>query len=227
MSSKKEKIKCRKVKAVLRYHVPNRHEKPEQYAHHLLFMFFPFRNESELCCTPSGTYVEKLNEPQVLTVVNENKQKFEPFADLVDLALSNFNADLSHSQDSYAQQENDEVCNLLHATSTLLDEEDPEDEVVLFNDESCSIPKTTLTFLSDDEINENICSLNTKQRMIYELVNKWAIDHTKNLRTFCPSTVKPIYLFITGNGGCGKSHLAKTHTLFRDPLPPPSCVRTM
>ena len=31
------------------------------------------------------------------------------------------------------------------------------------------------------------------------------IDHTKNL-----STVKPIYLFITGNGGCGKSHLAKT-----------------
>ena len=210
MSLKKEKIKCRKVKAVLRYHVPNRHKKPEQYAHHLLFMFFPFRNESELCCTPSGTYMEKLNEPQVLTVVNENKQKFEPFADLVDLALSNFHADLSHNQDSYAQQENDEVCNLLHATSTLLDEEDREDEVILFNDESCSIPKTTLTFLSDDEINENICSLNTKQRMIYELVNKWAIDHTKNLRTLCPSTVKPIYLFITGNGGCGKSHLAKT-----------------
>ena len=124
MSLKKEKIKCHKVKAVLRYHVPNRHKKPEQYAHHLLFLFFPFRNESESCCTPSGTYMEKLNEPQVLTVVNENKQKFEPFADLVDLALSNFHADLSHNQDSYAQQENDEVCNLLHVTSTLLDEED-------------------------------------------------------------------------------------------------------
>ena len=73
MSSKKEKIKCRKVKAVLRYHVPPRHKKTEQYAHRLLFMFFPFRNESELCCTPSGTYMGKLNEPQVLTVVNENK----------------------------------------------------------------------------------------------------------------------------------------------------------
>ena len=210
MSSNKEKLKCRKVRAVLRYHVPNRHKKPEQYAHHLLFMFFPFRNESELCNTPSGTYMEKLNEPQVLAIVNENKQKFEPFADVVDLALSNFHADLSHNQDSYAQQENDEVDNLLHATSTLLDEESPEDDVVLFHDESGSIPKNDLTFLSDDEINQNIRSLNTKQRMIYEIVNKWAVNHTKNLRTLCPSAVKPIYLFITGNGGCGKSHLAKT-----------------
>ena len=24
-----------------------------------------------------------------------------------------------------------------------------------------------------------------------------------------PSVIKPLYLFITGNGGCGKSHLAK------------------
>ena len=31
------------------------------------------------------------------------------------------------------------------------------------------VPKTALTFLSDDEINENIRSLNTKQRMIYEV----------------------------------------------------------
>ena len=65
MSSKKEKLKCRKVRSVLRYHVPNRHKTPEQYAHHLLFMFFPFRIESELCCTPSGTYMEKLNEAQI------------------------------------------------------------------------------------------------------------------------------------------------------------------
>ena len=89
--------------------------------------------------------MEKLNEPQVSTIVNENKQKFEPFADVVDLPLSNFHADLSHNQDSYAQQENNEVDN-----STLLDEEQhPEHDVVLFNDESGSIPKTTLTFLSD------------------------------------------------------------------------------
>ena len=83
-------------------------------------VFFPFRNEFELCCTPSGTDMEKLTEVQVLTTVNENEQMFEPFADVVDLTLSNFHANLSHNQDSYAQQHKYEVGNLLHATSTLL-----------------------------------------------------------------------------------------------------------
>ena len=90
---------------MLRYHVPNRHKKPEQYAHHLLFMFFPFRKESELCS--SGSYMEKLRESQAMSIVNENKQRFEPFADLVDTALCNMHATLSHNKDSYAQQEND------------------------------------------------------------------------------------------------------------------------
>ena len=40
LMSSKEKLKLRKEKCVLRYHVPNQHTKPELYAHHLLFMFF-------------------------------------------------------------------------------------------------------------------------------------------------------------------------------------------
>ena len=106
MSSTKEKLKCHKVKAVLRYHVPNRHKKPEQYAHNLLFMFFPFRNESELC---SG----KTNDSQAMAIVNENKQRIEPFADLVDTALCNMHVNLSHNQDAYAQQENDKISDKL------------------------------------------------------------------------------------------------------------------
>ena len=43
--SSEEKLKCRKVRAVLRYHVPNVKKHLEQYAHHLLFSFYPFRNE--------------------------------------------------------------------------------------------------------------------------------------------------------------------------------------
>ena len=31
-----------KVEFVLGYHVPNKHKDPEAYAHHLLFMFYPF-----------------------------------------------------------------------------------------------------------------------------------------------------------------------------------------
>ena len=37
-----EKLKCRKVTAVLRYHAPNVNKHLEQYAHHLLFSFYLF-----------------------------------------------------------------------------------------------------------------------------------------------------------------------------------------
>ena len=53
MSRNNEKLKCRKVKAILRYHVPNQNKRPDEYAHHLLFMYYPFRNEEEL---RQGTY---------------------------------------------------------------------------------------------------------------------------------------------------------------------------
>ena len=117
MYSAIEKLKCRKVKAVLRYHVPNRFKNPEQYAHHLLFMFLPFRNESELCSM--GTYMEKLSDPQVMASVYENKQRFEPFADLVDTALGNFHSNLRNNQGPYVQQENDVISDMLQATLLL------------------------------------------------------------------------------------------------------------
>ena len=48
LMSSKEKLKCRKIRSVLRYHVPNKHKFPEKYSHHLLFMYYPFRSEAEL-----------------------------------------------------------------------------------------------------------------------------------------------------------------------------------
>jgi hypothetical protein len=40
-------IKCRKIKAVIRYHTPNKRKEPEKYFHHLLMLYFPWRNEQE------------------------------------------------------------------------------------------------------------------------------------------------------------------------------------
>ena len=48
MTHDNEKLKFRKVRAVLRYHQPNRQKNFEQYAHHLLFTFFSFRDEAYL-----------------------------------------------------------------------------------------------------------------------------------------------------------------------------------
>ena len=87
MSSKKI-LKCQKVKAVLIYDQPRPHRNVEQYAHHLLFVFYPFRHEEELKYTVTGTYFAKLQEPAVLNIINRNKSVMEPYGDMVEPNLS-------------------------------------------------------------------------------------------------------------------------------------------
>ena len=48
LMSSKEKLKCRKVSYVLQSYVPNQLTQPEEYAHHMLFMYYPFRSENDL-----------------------------------------------------------------------------------------------------------------------------------------------------------------------------------
>ena len=62
----------------------------EEYAHHLLFSFCPFRHEGELKYAPvSGTYLLKLQQPNVLDIVNRNRHIMESYSDIVDDALVN------------------------------------------------------------------------------------------------------------------------------------------
>ena len=43
----REIMKCRKIKAVIRYHTPNKRKEPGKYFHHLLMLYFPWRKEQE------------------------------------------------------------------------------------------------------------------------------------------------------------------------------------
>ena len=72
-------------------------------------MFYPFHKESDLYPVESGAYMEKLGDPVVKNVVNENKLKFERFSELVDAELTDYHTDLTHNPDVFAQQENDEL----------------------------------------------------------------------------------------------------------------------
>jgi len=63
--------------------------------------------------------------------------------------------------------------------------------------------------ISESELREKIRSLNAKQREIFEVVNKWVRDYTKSLSSDAVK-VDPIYIFLTGSAGCGKSHLITT-----------------
>ena len=56
---------------------------------------------------------------------------------------------------------------------------------------------------SDDEINSKIRSLNLKQQQIFDFIYNWAKLHVRATKK--QST--PFHLFLSGSGGCGKSHL--------------------
>ena len=175
LMSSKESLKLRKEKCILRYHIPNQTTQPEEYAHHMLFMFFPFRNESDLKATVSRTYSQKLLEPTVTEVVNKNRKACEPFADAVDEAFIDFIAN-PRGMDPQAEQENEDVRDEIIANATISDETDNN------NDETfCVTQVTPLTpLISDEALGEKIRSLNKLQREVFDFVNKWARDQIKS-----------------------------------------------
>ena len=104
-----EKMHCRTIRRVLRYNTPNKYRFREKYAHHLLFLFFLFRSDKELLGEHLSTYQGKLAEPGFMDIFNENQQKFEPYAAIVDRAYENLNLDFVDNQDAHGQIENDET----------------------------------------------------------------------------------------------------------------------
>ena len=107
-----EKLKCRKVPYMLKYHVPNQHTHPEEYAHRLLFMYFPFRNENELKL--NNSYAENIHSSNVLEIINLNRIKVEPYALLVENALERLSTNQNANIYSFGQQENDEINDTLN-----------------------------------------------------------------------------------------------------------------
>ena len=115
MSSKK-KLKCRKVEAVLRYHHPSPPKYIEQYLHHLLLAFYPFRDEEHLKLpSKTGTYFTQFHQSGVMDRISGNKSVMEPFGEMVGQALLNLHTYVVNA-DAFPQQENDEVQAKLSAT---------------------------------------------------------------------------------------------------------------
>ena len=75
LMSSKEKLKRRNKKRIVRYHSPNPVNRAEEYAHHLLMLFLPFRKESDLLSEVEKSYATKLNNPDILAIVNTNKNR--------------------------------------------------------------------------------------------------------------------------------------------------------
>ena len=161
-----EKLKCCKVPYVLKYHAPNQHTHPGEYAHHLLFMYFPFRNENELKL--NNSYAEKVNSSNVLEITNWNRIKVEPFSLLVENALERLSTNQNANIDSFGQQENDEINDTLN--ENLHNEEFLDDEL------TCNFPESgfscsTHPVFQDSLINENIRSFNVKEKQVFDVIH--------------------------------------------------------
>lgn len=212
-----EKMKKRKIKAVIRYHSPNKRKEPELYFHHLLMLYFPWRNESDL--GNEQTFASKFNEPGIETVVQQNRSIFEPDAEAVTEALEwlrNNQGNVIQTYDTIRDQENADI-------------QDAEDDSIpeeSFNEQLPSHLGTGSQTneqgpgaisahhqpneISDNQLRESVGSLNIKQRKAYDMVLTWCRNKIKNLNSRKPNEVQPIYLFVTGGAGAGKSHLIKT-----------------
>ena len=61
--------------------------------------------------------------------------------------------------------------------------------------------------MTDDELRHSVRSLNNRQRYTFNHVLTWCRNKVKNINCIKPQKVDGIYIFLTGGGGAGKSHL--------------------
>ena len=63
---------------------PNRvNTHPDDYYHHMLVLFYPFRREEDLMCESPPSHSGKFYDSSVLEIVNHNQSLVEPYADLI------------------------------------------------------------------------------------------------------------------------------------------------
>ena len=68
-----------------------------------------FRKENDRKSGNSPTYSNKLRESNMISLVNQNRDRVEPFATIIDNAFERYTSELQTNMDPFGQQDNDET----------------------------------------------------------------------------------------------------------------------
>ena len=101
-----------------------------------------------------------------MDIINENQQKFEPYAAMVDKAHENLNSDFVDNQDTHGQIENDETSESIYSEDIEPIEQNSQVHELSLASGDC-IPKLPI----DGEIAADIRSFNKKQRMVFDVLH--------------------------------------------------------
>ena len=177
LMTEKKTMQCRKVRAVVKFHKPSKTTEPEKYCHHLLMLYYPWRQESDLL-RHDNKYSTKLEDTAVKLIVQRNQAAFESFAEEVDEAIeflrSNPQCSIYGVQfDSFNEQgkSDDQIKFLNSSRKPTSAEEDyiAPDEIIMSernSNTSMSLPISSSTVqleITDDELRATVRSLNSKQ----------------------------------------------------------------
>ena len=166
-------------------------------------------------------YASKFHEPEVQAIVDLNRAKFEPDAEAMAEALEFLrtnNLGSLHSFDSLNDQQNEDMRSEWEDNSPLdesFNQQLPEHLAQTVNPvQSCQpcagvVSHNQPSDISDDVLCESVRSLNRQQRCAYDTVLTWCRTNVMNMNSLQPNQTEPLYLFITGGAGTGKSHTIK------------------
>ena len=158
-------------------------------------------------------------------VVQRNQTAFEAFSEEVDEAIDFIRNNSQYSIygerfDCFNEQENsnDQIEFLNSNVEQRSPDEDyiGNDDILMpeTNSNACMIlpiSSSTVQYeVSDDELRAMVRSLNTRQRNAYEIILKWCRDKAKSMASLGPFPILPLYKFISGGAGAGKSYLIKS-----------------
>ncbi|XP_062618879.1 uncharacterized protein LOC134280486 [Saccostrea cucullata] len=201
-------ITKRKKSRFIRYHYVSKERDEEMYYHRLLLLYMPWRSESQL---KSLSYKEKFLE--VKSEILSNITLYEPFYEEVEAALEDYDPNeaspeiwnelaSSVEQEHLEELEKDGACIHPYLDPSFLPEE-------VSDDGNCQEPRQysigKIQLVSDPKFYEMIRSLNEKQRLLFDYLYFWATR--TRLSTDSDSAPKPFYIFLSGGGGVGKTHV--------------------